>query len=54
MLYAAAGFLTALTFALLAYAADRGKHYTFTAMLSDGAWLFAGVFVLVCVLLWVW
>ncbi len=29
MLYAAAAFLTALTFALLAYAADRGKHYTF-------------------------
>ena len=45
MLYAAAAFLTALTFALLAYAADRGKHYTFAAM-------FAGV--LICVLLWVW
>jgi hypothetical protein len=29
MLYAAAAFLTALTFALLAYAADREKHYTF-------------------------
>jgi hypothetical protein len=28
MLYAAAAFLTALTFALLAYAADREKHYT--------------------------
>ena len=50
MLYAAAAFLTALTFALLAYAADREKHYTFAAMLAGGAWLFAGI----CVLLWVW
>jgi hypothetical protein len=54
MLYAAAAFLTALTFALLAYAADREKHYTFAAMLAAGAWLFAGVCVLICVLLWVW
>jgi hypothetical protein len=54
MLYAAAAFLTALTFALLAYAADREKHYTFAAMLSAGAWLFASIFVLVCVVLWVW
>ena len=53
MLYAAAAFLTALTFALLAYAADRGKHYTFAAMLAGGAWLFEGMFVLICVLLWV-
>ncbi len=53
MLYAAAAFLTALTFALLAYAADRGKHYTFAAMLAGGAWLFAGIFVLICALLWV-
>jgi hypothetical protein len=50
MLYAAAAFLTALTFALLAYAADREKHYTFAAMLAGAAWLFAGI----CVLLWVW
>ena len=50
MLYAAAAFLTALAFALLAYAADREKHYTFAAMLAAGAWLFAGI----CVLLWVW
>ena len=50
MLYAAAAFLTALTFALLAYAADREKHYTFAAMLAAGAWLFAGM----CVVLWVW
>ncbi len=55
MLYAAAAFLTALTFALLAYAADRGKHYTFAAMLAGGAWLFVvDTFVLICVLLWVW
>ena len=54
MLYAAAAFLTALTFASLAYAADREKHYTFAAMLSAGAWLFASIFVLVCVVLWVW
>jgi tellurite resistance protein TehA-like permease len=45
---------TALTFALLAYAADREKHYTFAAMLAAGAWLFAGIFVLICVVLWVW
>ena len=50
MLYFAAAFLTALTFALLAYTADREKHYTFAAMLAGGAWLFAGI----CVLLWVW
>ena len=50
MLYFAAAFLTALTFASLAYAADREKHYTFAAMLAGGAWLFAGI----CVLLWVW
>jgi hypothetical protein len=54
MLYAAAAFLTALTFALLAYAADREKHYTFAAMLAAGAWLFASIFVLICVVLWVW
>jgi hypothetical protein len=54
MLYAAAAFLTALTFASLAYAADREKHYTFAAMLAAGAWLFAGIFVLICVVLWVW
>jgi hypothetical protein len=29
MLYAAAAFLIALTFALLAYATNREKHYTF-------------------------
>ena len=34
MLYAAAAFLIALTFALLAYAADRERHYTFAAMLA--------------------
>lgn len=54
MLYAAAAFLTTLTFALLAYAADREKHYTFAAMLAAGAWLFVGIFVLMCVLLWMW
>ncbi len=54
MLYATAAFLTALTFALLAYAADRGRHYTFAAMLAGGAWLFAEIFVLICVLLWIW
>jgi hypothetical protein len=42
--------LIALTFALLAYAADREKHYAFAAMLAGGAWLFAGI----CVLLWVY
>ena len=51
MLYAVAAFLTALTFALLAYAADREKNYTFAAMLAGGAWLFAGIGV---VLLWAW
>jgi hypothetical protein len=50
MLYAAAAFLTAITFALLAYAADREKSYTLAAMLAGGAWLFAGFGVL----LWVW
>ena len=54
MLYAAAAFLTALAFALLAYAADREKHYTFATMLAAGAWLFASIFVLICVVLWVW
>ncbi len=54
MLYAAAAFLTALTFALLAYAADRGKHYTFAAVLAGGAWLFAEIFMMLCVLLLVW
>jgi len=43
MLYAAATFLTALTFALLAYAADRERHYAFAALLAGGAWLFAGI-----------
>jgi hypothetical protein len=51
MLYAAAAFLIALTFALLAYTADREKHYIFAAMLAGGAWLFAGIGV---VLLWAW
>jgi hypothetical protein len=51
MLYAAAAFLIALTFALQAYAADRGKHYILTAMLAGGAWLFAGIGA---VLLWAW
>ena len=51
MLYAAAAFLIALTFALLAYAADRERHYTFAAMLAGGAWLFAGIGA---VLLWAW
>jgi hypothetical protein len=50
MLYATAAFLTALTFALLAFVADREKQYTFAAMLAGGAWLFAGI----TVLLWVW
>ena len=50
MLYAAAGFLTALTFAWLAYAADREKQYTFAAMLAAGAWLFG----VTGVLIWVW
>jgi hypothetical protein len=50
MLYAAAAFLTAITFAWLAYAANREKSYTFAAMLAGGAWLFAGIGVL----LWVW
>jgi len=51
MLYAATAFLIALTFALLAYAADRERHYTFAAMLAGGAWLFAGIGA---VLLWAW
>jgi hypothetical protein len=50
MLYAAGAFLTALTFALLAYAANRERSYTLAAMLTGGAWLFAGIGVL----LWVW
>jgi hypothetical protein len=50
MLYAVAAFLTALTFALLAYATDRKGHHTVAAMLAGGAWLFAGIFVLI----WVW
>jgi hypothetical protein len=51
MLYAVPAFLAALSFASLAYAADREKHYTFAAMLAGGAWLFAGIGV---VLLWAW
>ena len=51
MLYAVAAFLIALTFALLAYATNREKHYTFAAMLAGGAWLIAWIGV---VLLWAW
>jgi hypothetical protein len=54
MLYAAAVFLTALTFALLAYATDRMGHHTIAAMLAGGAWLFAGICLLMLVLIWVW
>ncbi len=54
MLYAAAAFLTALTLTLLAYASDRMGHHTIAAMFAAGAWLFAGICLLILVLIWVW
>jgi hypothetical protein len=54
MVAVAALFLTALTFASLAYATDRKGHYTIAAMLAGIAWLFAVVAVLLCVMIWVW
>jgi hypothetical protein len=51
MLYTAATLLIALIFTLLAYVANREQHYIFAAMLAGGAWLFAGIGV---VLLWAW
>jgi hypothetical protein len=54
MLAVAALFLTALTFALPAYAADRTGRQTIAAVLAAGAWLFAGIGVLIGVIIWVW
>jgi hypothetical protein len=48
MLYSAAVFLTALTFAFLAYATDRKANYTIAALLAGGAWLFGATGVLIC------
>jgi hypothetical protein len=50
----AALFLTALTFALLAYAAGRDGNHIIAAMLAAGAPLFGGISVLISVLTWVW
>ena len=45
--------LTALTFALLAYAADRKGNHIIATMLAGGTWLFAGIGLLIGVLIWV-
>jgi hypothetical protein len=45
-----AGVLTALTFALLAFAFSRSGHTMVAAILAAGAWLFGAFAVLV----WFW
>ncbi len=45
--------LTALTLALLAYDTDRAGRPTVAAVLAGGARLFAGIGVLIGVIIWV-
>ena len=48
----AAFFLTALSFALLAYTTGRSGNHIIAAMLAAGAWLFGGIAVLIGALIW--
>ena len=48
----AAFFLTALSFALLAYTTGRSGNHIIAAMLAAGAWLFGGITVLIGALIW--
>jgi hypothetical protein len=48
----AAFFLTALSFALLAYTTGRSGNHIIAAMLAAGAWLFGGISVLIGALIW--